>query len=217
MKQHVDIPDLLDRYWAGETTLEEERRLKAFFASENIPEQYRQVAPFFQAIRAEQAVRPEGQLQPHLSIRPVAWYRLAAAAAVLLLLSAGIFWWASQPEPPLAQVQQPLTPTEQPKAEVAQPELSHTVAPSEVPASIVMATVKRKTRPAKPQLKPATLPEETAPEDSFDDPEQALAEIKAALALVSSKINRSKQTLEKGLQEVDQIDILVKKKKENHG
>ena len=49
-------------------------------------------------------------------------------------------------------------------------------------------------------------------DDTCEDPEQALAEIRAALALVSSKINKSKETLDKGLQEVDHVDILLKRK-----
>ncbi len=41
------IEQLLDRYWEGRTTLEEEQILRSFFSQPDIPEDMRQYAPLF--------------------------------------------------------------------------------------------------------------------------------------------------------------------------
>ena len=50
------IDTLLDRYWEGECTLEEERQLKAYFSGPVAPE-HRKYAPLFQAIASEQNIQ----------------------------------------------------------------------------------------------------------------------------------------------------------------
>ncbi|MEZ4942023.1 MAG: hypothetical protein R3D58_14185 [Saprospiraceae bacterium] len=212
MKEQANIQALLDRYWEGETTLDEERQLKAFFSAGNIPEAYQAFAPYFQALQAEHAVQLPGNRQAVRMHRPLRWFRLAAAAVIAILLTAGVFWWTGGPA---QQEQQALAPVMPPKIETPQPALTpslepaaNPVAESQVPKKQTRKGTVRKTRSVAP---------EPAPEDTYEDPEAALAEIKAALALVSSKINRSKHTLEKGLQEVNHVDILHKKKKETDG
>lgn len=202
MKQYSAIQELLDRYWEGETTLEEERRLKALFQSGNFPDEFQCEAQFFQGLQAEQAGQFPGSKTVRLSHRRLGWYGLVAAG-LLLLLSAGLWFWMPRPvpvaAPPLVQtqpVQTPVAPST--RAEEPPPaKLAQTPAP----------------QPRKRQLKTVAPKAEIIPEeDTCEDPEQALAEIKAALALVSSKINRSKQQVEKGLQEVDKVEILLKNK-----
>ncbi|TNE55850.1 MAG: hypothetical protein EP344_13090 [Bacteroidetes bacterium] len=213
MNHKPDIPLLLHRYWEGETTLDEERALKAFFAQDPVPEQYQREARLFRALAAEQAVRMPARATIAMPSRRFGWYRTAAAAVVLLLLSAGLWWWNAQPE---------ILPTASPVAdagplEIRQPQREEPVAPvrvqsdTQAPGIVLHAATPRKKKKKHIQPVPAIAP------DTYEDPEQALAEIKAALALVSSKINRSKKTMEKGLQEVDHIDILFKKKKEKDG
>lgn len=212
MKEQADIQALLDRYWEGETTLDEERQLKVFFSAGNIPENYRAVAPYFQALKAEQAVQLPGNRQPTPMHRPLRWFRFAAAAVIALLFTAGAYWWMREPAQP---AQQALTPVVLPKEEIPHPELTpahepaaNPIAESKIPKKQARKSIFHKTQKVKP---------EPTPDDTYEDPEAALAEIKAALALVSSKINKSKHTLEKGLQEVDHVDILLKKKKETNG
>lgn len=53
------IEELLNRYWECETTLEEERELKAFFQSEDIPAQWKKEAALFNYFKEE---RSEGRL-----------------------------------------------------------------------------------------------------------------------------------------------------------
>ena len=44
---YKDIEDLLDKYWACETSLEEEDRLKVFFSKEDVPENLLPYVPMF--------------------------------------------------------------------------------------------------------------------------------------------------------------------------
>jgi len=49
------INQLLDRYWQGETTLEEEAILRTFFSQEGIPAELQQYAPLFRYEQSEPA------------------------------------------------------------------------------------------------------------------------------------------------------------------
>jgi hypothetical protein len=49
--------------------------------------------------------------------------------------------------------------------------------------------------------------------DTFDNPEQAAAQIRAALKLVSRKINKSKNVAAKGLKKVESVDKYMPKSK----
>lgn len=204
-----NLGELLDRYWDGETTLEEERLLKAFFADGDIPEAYQREATWFHNLQKEQRVQlPDTNRVVAPTTRHLGWYRLAAAAAVLALLTAGIWWWKA-PEASPAHPIATMPKEKQPAAPLA-------VAPPVMHQEPVVPqnTDKKVSRPPKnktsqPQVETKIQPALAA--DTCDDPEEALAEIKAALALVSSKINKSKHTLDKGLQEVEHVEVLVKR------
>ncbi len=204
-----DIQTLLDRYWEGETTLEEERRLKDFFAAEPVPEQFTQEAQFFRALRSEQSVQlPQ---RPAYSIHRLGLYRWAAAASVALLLGAGFWWWSVQPNPVLPQ---PIADTQP-----AQPAISVVPAPGAPSAEKISADNAAKTTiPPSPRKKEHRQVHNPAPApsvaDTYQDPEQALAEIKAALALVSSKIKKGKKEVDKGLQEIEMLDQAIKKRQD---
>ena len=51
-----EIEQLLERYWAGETSLEEEKRLQAWFAKGELPEHLRCYQHWFDYLREEQTV-----------------------------------------------------------------------------------------------------------------------------------------------------------------
>lgn len=55
------IEQLVERYFAAETTLEEEEILRAFFAQEDIPEELRTYAPLFAYEHAEKAADTLGE------------------------------------------------------------------------------------------------------------------------------------------------------------
>lgn len=229
MKNFSDIQDLLDRYWEGETTLEEERALKAYFASGEIDERLRAVAPLFQVFRDEQTVQYTesqklklkqliltffgkpvmrvryGKLQK-AEVKPVhsAWQKLAVAASVVLMLSAGLWWWSGSEKPVDEQivVQPPVLP--QPPVEQEKPAVSpletDQVADSgqsKTPVLSKKTFVKRK-KPAKVQPDP--------------EAEMAMEEIKAALALVSSKLRKGRQEAAKGAIHLENVDKVFKKK-----
>lgn len=158
----MDIQTLLDKFWEGETTLEEEKLLRDYFAKGPVAPEHRPFAPFFQVLEAERhlemsAVRL-GHLQPQKGRK---WrpFLLAAASAALLLL-AGYGVWTNRATQPAPLVQhQPLS------------------------------------------------------EDTFESPEEAAREIKAALALVSRKLNKGKEAVrEKEMGHLKKIKPLKKGK-----
>ncbi|MEM9823904.1 MAG: hypothetical protein AAF985_22660 [Bacteroidota bacterium] len=103
------IQSLLDKYWEGQTSLEEEQTLKTYFQQEALPEEWKAYAPFFQMLsteskmgtssafdkQLEEALTKETKKQP----RPLHSYRwMLRAAAVLLLVSMSFLLLKTLPE-----------------------------------------------------------------------------------------------------------------------
>ncbi len=203
--KYEQISALLEKYWDGDTSLEEERLLKAYFSAGQIDERLRQIAPLFAAIRQEQAVEWQRDTVMKVQAGPsVVWRRLAAAAAALVLLAAG-WWWLSQPvvpdqNLPLADNDTKLeTPADLPKAE----NLPATPAPT--------VALQASVQPAKPRIAKKTVKTLTAdPAVSDAETEKALEEIKAALSLISSKLNKGKREATKNLHEIQTLDKVIK-------
>lgn len=100
MTHYSSIHQLIERFLQGETTLEEEQQLYAFFAQETIPSDLQAYAPFFRdlatmpqshdvdAIAPTPTIAaPEAPAQKSLFTRYRRW--IAVAAAVLLLVMVG--------------------------------------------------------------------------------------------------------------------------------
>jgi len=156
----MNIDQLLEKYWEGETTLEEERALKSYFSGNNIEKRFQYAAPLFQALHEEKSVAMSTPPLPLKVIKkPMQWTRWAAAAALVGVLS--IAGWRA-----IKQHQQEME----------------------------IAAIEKKLNT-----------------DTFEDPEQAAAEIKAALAFVSSKLNKGKRQMHKGLKKMEQIDKYIPK------
>lgn len=204
MKNTTDIQELLDRYWEGETSLEEERTLRDFFAAEPVPEQFSREAALFRVLRADQAIEMPGNRIARLASRQQQWRVWSAAATVALLLTAGAWWWLTRTGPVVEPTQQIAVVVAPPVSQTPAPAISEP-APQTKPAK---AKVPRHNRR---RYQPKVTPQ-VPRQDSFDDPELALAEIKAALSLVSSKINKGKKEIGKGLHEVETLDKIIKKK-----
>lgn len=95
---------LLERYWACETTVDEERALRQYFAdSDEIPDDLRPHRPLFAFFASEKTLASERSL-PALppasssgvfSLRRGFW--MSAAAGVALLI--GTFFWLYRAEP----------------------------------------------------------------------------------------------------------------------
>lgn len=153
--QH-NIETLLNKYWEGETTLDEERNLKAYFAQPDIDKKWQHLAPLFQAFGEEKTKQ-----MPHVNGRRVAmgatsnhWGRWAAAAILIGMLATAGTWAFRNWQ-------------EQSRIEMAHTKLN---------------------------------------QDTFDDPQKAAEEIKAALALVSSKMNKGKRNAFKGLKKMEKVE-----------
>lgn len=213
---YKQIETLLERYWEGETTLTEERQLKAYFLSGKVDERLRDVAPLFQTLSsAQQVVAPESVerfVTPAPALRvshSQMWYKLSAAA-VLTGLIATAAWYFTQnnngnttgtevvAHPKVVQPVAPVAPTPQPELVQVTPPTESTVAP--------VKTFKKKKKASTPRLAPEK--EDTTiqtSDDAYSDAEaqKALEEVKAALQLVASKMNKGKRDVAKPLAKVD--------------
>ena len=54
----MDYRSLLDRYFSGKTTLEEEQALKELFRKGGAPEELREFAPWFRLLDEEAGIEP---------------------------------------------------------------------------------------------------------------------------------------------------------------
>lgn len=201
---YEQISDLLEKYWDGESSLDEERTLKRYFATGPVDERLRNVAPLFAALRAE--TRVELQRDPVVQFAPgpaVNWRRWAvAAAAATMLITAG-WWWMTRPANPTEQPAVVETPAE------AAPALN---GPTAEPTAAIDTTMPQLEKPVikRPNKRPVRLAvAAAAPVDP--EAERAMEEIKAALALVSSKLNKGKREAAKNLHEFETIDKMIRK------
>jgi hypothetical protein len=202
MRDFNDVQTLLEKYWEGETTLEEERQIKGYFAAGNVDERLRQYAPLFQALKEEQAVQLSKAKTVPIRPQIYQWQGYAAAASVVILLAAGLWWAFSKPvdAPVMANQDKPAIETPVNTAEqVAEPN-------PKVLASAQSDVSKRTMHPKRVIHKKDKSPELNAEEEA------AMAEIKAALALVSSKIRKGRQEAAKGAVHLESVDRIFKKK-----
>lgn len=197
------IEALLDKYWEGDTSLEEERLLKSYFASREVDASLRQYAPLFQVLREEQSVQLSQQpVIADLRPQQYNWRPLAAAASVVILLAAGI-WWSVRPDTTEQYVQETVT-LPAPPAPIQEVHAVET--PQATIASTAPASYRKKKTYARSET-PALTEEE----------ERAMAEIKAALALVSTKLKKGRVEAAKGATYLDGMDKIFKKKKDSDG
>lgn len=104
--EYQPIKNLLDRYFQGETTLEEEKSLRRYFTDGPVDERLQEYAPLFQWMvqeqgqqladekatgMMEQLARPEAKI---VRFRSASWQWISRIAAVLVLLVG--MWWAYQ-------------------------------------------------------------------------------------------------------------------------
>ena len=82
---------LLEKYFEAETTIAEEKELRAYFASDKVAPQHEQYSPLFQHISVSQAEKYEGEVtirKPRVHLR---WISVAAVA----VLAFGIYFGKS--------------------------------------------------------------------------------------------------------------------------
>jgi len=154
------IKQLLDKYWAGESTLEDEKNLAAYFHAGQVDEAFKAFQPLFDYFDQERQVTIdlEDQIMDRILhprseakiVRPT-WKRaLAVAASLILLVTAGIGTYRYQ-------------------------------------------------HSQKDQL---------AIRDTFESPEEALEQTKAALLYLSNRMNRVADQTTKSLEKTENLDIL---------
>jgi hypothetical protein len=204
---YAQIAALLDKYWEGETSLQEEQQLKQYFRTGPIDPRLQPLAPMFQTLDAEKQVMLPTSIQMQAKVRVLPWRTWAAAASVALVLTAGGWWFMHKPienqtfavTPPPTSVQ-PLYPTP------TTPQTDPIPSPQHKPGKIL----KRFKGLFAHQENRLTKKERA-------EADKAMHEVKAALALVSSKLNRGRSEASKNLNHLETIDKIFKKKKETTG
>lgn len=198
------IDELLERYWEGETSLEEERALKRYFESADIAERHLPVAPLFSALSLEQKVRrPEPRPKP-VTLRTVFFRnrRLLAAAAVALVAAVAYFQWRRQPLPDTAPLSASLSPQPLPAPDLHAPG-THRDSLALKPAALPRAKRKKARRLNDPALERSAVAARS-PEEI--EAEQAYAQVKAALEMIALKLNKSKEPLAEALQNTSRLE-----------
>ena len=94
-----NIRKLLDKYWEGESTVQEETQLREFFTSADVPEDLKTFQPLFQFFQLEQDKNLNGAFDQRLiqklkssekrtvKVRTIPYYLMRIAAVGLLLVS----------------------------------------------------------------------------------------------------------------------------------
>lgn len=94
----MNIEDLLNKYFEGETSADEERRLRTFFASDKVPEHLVIYKPMF-AYFDEEIRKKQEQTNKNKPVtkRRILYWMSAAAACVVLLLGVRHFLFTPDP------------------------------------------------------------------------------------------------------------------------
>ncbi len=156
-----NIKMLLDKYWAGESSLEEETTLLNYFNQSVVDEEFKVFQPLFNYFERERSttVDLEDQVMERIQkqklvtkVISMQWKQMVAlAASFLLLLSLGIFMYQTNK--------------------------------SQQEKQIVMT-------------------------DTFQSPEEALAQTKAALLYLSNRMNKAADKATKSISKTENLNIL---------
>lgn len=96
------IEELLERYFEGETSCEEEQELRRFFIGKNVPEHLQMYCSFFRSLHEEVKVVRKEQLKPRnkkVFLHRLMYSACGIAAGVMLFVGIGQLF---QTEDPLA-------------------------------------------------------------------------------------------------------------------
>jgi hypothetical protein len=97
MSNILRIRTLTDRFLEGETTLEEERELYAFYRSEEVPDDLLSLRPLFVGLEEIQLETPS--ITPKKKMGDWRkWVMIAASVLVLFLLGGSFLWQQQQNE-----------------------------------------------------------------------------------------------------------------------
>lgn len=100
--EYKKIEKLLEKYWNGETSLQEEQQLRHFFQSPKVPGHLKNIAPLFQYYQKETEYNPLGKpfeekvlnkVSPGTATRSRAlWNNLLKVAASLLIIGLTVYY-----------------------------------------------------------------------------------------------------------------------------
>lgn len=191
MTEEKHISELLEKYWDGETSLFEERELKTYFSGEDIYPSHKEYESYFKTLVKERQVK--APVSFHVGRAAKYWL---SAASIAMLIVAGWFLQKPAKSAPVADNSQNKT-KEYTKIPVIGPEPVLTSPSSNKPTPAKT----RKTRQIKTVA--ATVDPET---------QEALIQVKAALALVSSSLKKMRREVSKGAGHLEAIDLFHKRK-----
>lgn len=85
-----NVNQILEKYWEGETSLEEERLLKEYFLSNEVAEEHKEFRDLFVFFDQESSVKfPVSGRKEKTVVRPLRLRVMGAAAAILIFIMAG--------------------------------------------------------------------------------------------------------------------------------
>ncbi len=110
---YTSIENILDKYWAGETNLDEEKQLIEFFSSEEVPTHLKEHQEYFFALNTMRSMKLDDSFDDEIlqlieersqketktiaiNRSPKKW--LSIAASLVAIVSIGYFGWIHQPK-----------------------------------------------------------------------------------------------------------------------
>ena len=89
------IKQLLEKYWAGDTSVEEERTIKTFFSGDSISEEFRKYQPLFSWKAKQLQLKAKDTLktgfETHYRFQCYSFLKIAASVFLALTLGTGFY------------------------------------------------------------------------------------------------------------------------------
>lgn len=178
MNTHIN--QILDKYWEGESTLQEEQEIKSYFASGHIADEHKAFAPMFGLFRMQQEDRYDKDLSSvlmsNLSGKPVG--EAASDTEVAPRSRTKIF------------------------------QLRKFVMAAAAVFAIVMTAVIVMNQDLNTIDNTPRMASNVIILDGSDDSEEALKVTKEALAFLSGKLKKNGKNINSGIQNLDKINVV---------
>jgi hypothetical protein len=108
--------ELLEKYWEGNTSLQEERQLKAYFKSNHVAADHEVYRSLFHSFEMERSVEGEGfdafakvksQQSHNYYFKRRTWTAIAVAAGVAAMVAVGSGYYQQEPQADLGTYESP--------------------------------------------------------------------------------------------------------------